>query len=406
MKPIILLKKEFNKFLSIDLNKYIICSLILSIYFSTFLTIIFSILVFLIWIISNQFTLSLNCLKQNPVILYGLLLLSYLAISILYSSATWHQSIIGLSKYRELLLLFILPAFFQSKLIRIKAWQTIVAASIITLLGSYSIYFGFFDYIQPDDPSIKNRITHSLLISFFAFYCLHKFTLQEKYKIVYCILFILSTYNLFFIVAGRTGQLNFILLMLLFCIQKLNKTKIVVALIILFVFLMSFMYFSDKAVRIIEGISETRNYLQSDVGETNTSMGLRLSFWKNALKMIADKPLFGHGTGSYVNHYGETIAQRGNPHNEFLMITVQLGLTGLLLFLAFLYSQYKHSLQLENENKFFAQGLLLSLISNSFFNSSFLDFTEGHWFAVMIALCSLTSPQLEKWPIKNLNSTL
>ncbi len=69
------------------------------------------------------------------------------------------------------------------------------------------------------------------------------------------------------------------------------------------------------------------------------------------------------------------------------MISVQLGLLGLLIYLGFLASQYYYAKKLPNKEKWLAQGVLLSLIVTSLFNSPLLDHAEGHWFASMIALC-------------------
>jgi O-antigen ligase len=179
--------------------------------------------------------------------------------------------------------------------------------------------------------------------------------------------------------------------MLLFSIQRLNRKNALFFLASGIIFLTVFINFSDKSARIYEGISESQNYLQLGKGGNDTSIGLRLSFWKNSLEIISETPWFGHGTGSYPVEYQRVIekteALAANPHNEYLMITVQLGILGLLLFLAFLYSQYHYSIKLKNQDKWMAQGVLLSLMVNSLFNSSFIDFTEGYWFTVMISLC-------------------
>jgi len=42
---------------------------------------------------------------------------------------------------------------------------------------------------------------------------------------------------------------------------------------------------------------------------------------------------------------------------------------------------------LPNKEKWLAQGVLLSLIVTSLFNSPLMDHAEGHWFTTMIALC-------------------
>jgi len=106
---------------------------------------------------------------------------------------------------------------------------------------------------------------------------------------------------------------------------------------------------------------------------------------------MAEKPLLGHGTGSFSKEYKRLVPDERfkstNPHNEFFMIGVQLGLVGLFIYSGFLGSQFYYAKKLPDKEKWLAQGLLLSLIITSIFNSPILDHTEGHWFATMIALC-------------------
>ena len=149
--------------------------------------------------------------------------------------------------------------------------------------------------------------------------------------------------------------------------------------------------FSDKSNRMNEAVTSTQAYLKPVPEQTESSMGLRYTYWKNSLKLIAEKPLVGHGTGSFSKEYRRIVKEdwmaSKNPHNEFFMIGVQLGLLGLIIYLGFLASQYYYAKKLQNENKWLAQGLLLSLIITSIFNSPLMDHNEGHWFATMIALC-------------------
>ncbi|MGR9088441.1 MAG: O-antigen ligase family protein, partial [Gammaproteobacteria bacterium] len=57
-------------------------------------------------------------------------------------------------------------------------------------------------------------------------------------------------------------------------------------------------------------------------------------------------------------------------------------------YLGFLISQFYESRRLPMREKWLLQGLLAALVITSLFNSPFYDHTEGHWFAVMIALLS------------------
>ena len=61
--------------------------------------------------------------------------------------------------------------------------------------------------------------------------------------------------------------------------------------------------------------------------------GARLVFWREALRLSGDSPVIGHGVGSWpviVEHK----ALRGYPHNLFLEVLFELGITGFLLLLA------------------------------------------------------------------------
>ena len=68
----------------------------------------------------------------------------------------------------------------------------------------------------------------------------------------------------------------------------------------------------------------------------------RVIFWENAVKLIADHPLFGVGQGSYENEYMRyrkadyflilnPAARSNHPHNHLLFMAGSWGLTGLVL---------------------------------------------------------------------------
>ena len=129
-------------------------------------------------------------------------------------------------------------------------------------------------------------------------------------------------------------------------------------------FLVLFLSFSDKASRITEGFANTQAFLQPKPEQTESSMGQRYTFWKYSLKLIAEKPLLGHGTGSFAKEYqriaiGEQFITE-NPHNEFLMIGVQLGLLGAAgVSWGFLQASFIVPGKLPDNEKWLAQGLLV-----------------------------------------------
>jgi O-antigen ligase len=72
----------------------------------------------------------------------------------------------------------------------------------------------------------------------------------------------------------------------------------------------------------------------------------RLEFWKAAIGIIRENPALGVGTGDVKNAFAVQYDKMNSPlakefrlrsHNQFLAITVALGLTGLIVFLVSLF---------------------------------------------------------------------
>jgi O-antigen ligase len=365
-------------------------------YFSTSLSTIMSIIIGVLWLLTAQYKGLPNILRQCPVAAWSLALFVFFIIGLAYSSAAQNDGLSMLKKYRELIFIPVLIPLLRQERHRKWAWKAFILMSLLTLMGSFLMEIGILGSEKQHDPSIKSRITHSIFIAFFAFFCLHRILDDTTFRWAFIALFCVSLGDLFFVVQGRTGQLIIIGLILLFTFQRLGNIGRLVTLAIIILSLALFISSSEKANRILEGVDNTQAYLKPAPKQKLSSMGLRYSFWNNSLKLIAEKPLFGHGTGSFSKEYQRiAVGERrmtNNPHNEFLMVAVQLGLVGLLLYCGFFFSQYQGAMALPGADKWLAQGLLLSLVITSLFNTPFLDHTEGHWFAVMIALCFAAAP--------------
>lgn len=371
---------------------YAVLLLILTLPFSTAIAQISTALIAILWLVSGQYKTLPNILLNNPAYLFAFLLFIWLFFGISYSSVPFESAFPIFAKYRKLLLLIIIIPFVVETRFRQRALLAFVTASTITLIGSYAIHFDLIPSPSQthESPTFKSSITHSVFIGFFAFYCLHRMADGHRYLVVWCGLFLLSVHNLFFLVPGRSGQLLFILLIWLFSLQRFNFRGTLLSLLLTTLFISLFFLYSEQAKRFIDGALNSYAFFQNNEQLLPTSMGYRLTFWKYALSLLAERPWFGFGTGGYAREYTSLAPQTGfileNAHNEYLMIAIQLGVTGLILFLFFLIALYRHSLKLAEPTRWLAQGVLLALAINSLFNSSLLDHPEGHWFVLLIAL--------------------
>ncbi len=94
-------------------------------------------------------------------------------------------------------------------------------------------------------------------------------------------------------------------------------------------------------VAVVAGHNMMMERLVSIVNPTDSSSLLRLAMWESTLMMIADKPLFGIGWGAYWLVYPEYDFFLNDPattiyhaHNMYLHIAAEIGIPGLLAFLA------------------------------------------------------------------------
>ncbi|MCX7097391.1 MAG: O-antigen ligase family protein [Methylococcales bacterium] len=379
------------RFCLLDYGLYVAVLLVMAIYLSTSLAIILSSLLCFMWLLAGEFKALPDVVLKNPVTGWALLLFLWFILGLSYTSVSYDVALSMVMKYRELFFIPVFTAFLSATKAQTWVWRAFIIASLVILAISYLMQAGLIAANNQGAFAFKSRITHSIYISFFAFFCAHKAYQGQSHVKLYWLMALISVYNLFFVVDARTGQLTMLILALLFGFQRFSKNALIIGVLALAVLLGLFLNFSDKAARINRGIVSTQAYLQAHPEKSEFSMGERLTFWKYSAKLIAEKPLLGQGTGSYRQEY-ERIARSehlvsNNPHNEFLMVTVQLGGVGLLIYCCFLGSQLYVAKRLPDQEKWLAQGLLVSLVVTSLFNSPLMDHGEGHWFAMMIALC-------------------
>ena len=200
--------------------------LILSIPFFTSIAIVITGLLLLLWLLSCQFFSLTELLKHNSIVLFSMLLTGYLLIGVMYSSASFEESINIWFKYREFLLVIILIPFLSNNRYRQWTLTAFIIGSIITLAVSYAIEFNFIKRTTYS-ASAKSSITHSILVAYFAFFCAQQaFQKIISYKLFWLLLLLVCLHNLYFVTFGRTGQLIAFLLALLTTVRLRNIERI------------------------------------------------------------------------------------------------------------------------------------------------------------------------------------
>jgi O-antigen ligase len=304
------------------------------------------------------------------------------------------------AKYLDLLFVPIFVSLFRDEQTRSDAMKAFGGALIVTLVVSLPSSLGFL-HGNPVLPSndieyptgFKYSITHSLLVGFgafaFALYARHSASLRSRLAL--CGLALLAIANVLFVVISRTGYLVLAALLLYFFVAEFRWRGLIAA-AALGVVLLGVGFYSSATFqqRVNTAITELRAW-QPDK-PANTSVGLRMEFYRRSLNIVREHPLFGAGTGSFPTAYaatvkGKQIGETVNPHNEYLLIAAQVGLVGLACLLFLFYTQWRLAARLTPLYRDLARGLVIVFALGCLFNSLLLDHTEGLFFAWATGLC-------------------
>jgi O-antigen ligase len=142
-------------------------------------------------------------------------------------------------------------------------------------------------------------------------------------------------------------------------------------------------------------LAETNDEISAyETSNKNTSMGVRIVFYRRSLELLAERPIIGHGVGTVQdefdayarNHTGAAAATAGNPHNEFLLMGIQLGVVGIALFVFLLVQIGRTALELREPARTIVFAYLFAFTIGCFANSLLLNFTEGNLFIFLIGI--------------------
>ncbi|MDD3476819.1 MAG: O-antigen ligase family protein [Sulfurimonas sp.] len=364
-----MLKLISNKFTTtyndITLSKtinYAIILLAFSIPLSKALTSGVEVLIIVLWLFNKNIKEKINIAKRNNLISAIALFLTFSAISLLWSNDTLY-ALNYLKKYWHFLLIPIIYTSFKKEYLHY-IFSAFLTSMFISELISYGIFFELFKYknISPMDPSpFMGHTDYSSYLAFTAFILIYRILSFSSfiYKIPY-ILFLISSVSNLFMNGGRTGQVIFLMSILIIGFLHIkNKAKALVGMFILIVLIFITAYNTSSV------FSKRMDYTLSDINmmvkEDNytNSFSARIALWGIGVKNSMHEPLFGTGIGDEALHSSQDVQSYGlgyfiskkdnfnyvDYHNAFVQYLVQLGIIGFILLLNIFYRLYKLKIQ-------------------------------------------------------------
>ena len=150
--------------------------------------------------------------------------------------------------------------------------------------------------------------------------------------------------------------------------------------------------FSDRVNQVVHEVQSTEQ-----PENVKTSSGWRLNAWQRSIEAFYDRPILGHGLGSWTyaakkaeGDKGNDVfgkGNRSNPHQEYLLWAVEFGLVGILLKIILIYSVFVSSKSNIPQYRNATNATLLCIVLAGLFNSVIFDDLIGDFLLIFLALC-------------------
>ena len=352
------------------------------------------------WLASGNWRGKWDAVRGNGIALAALALFGLLLVGTLYGERDPGDTSLYLSKYLDLLFIPVFAFVMREEPARRRAIYALAAGLAVVLVLSYLLRFGVIPRsdIFAGDASyavvFKTRQTHNLLMALgaFLFARLALAAGTRRLRLIWATLALLAIANATLVVQGATGYLVLGALALYLGYAMRGRQGLAwaigagAALAIALVLVPG--PFQQRVAQIRSEISQW----QPGIPNASSSVGTRLEFYRLTFGIVRDRPLLGSGTGSFPKAYADATRNRAalpsrNPHNEYLLIMVQLGLVGLVALLHLFWTNWRLAPRLASPlEHHLARGLILTMAVGCLFNSWLLDHTEGLLYAWLTGL--------------------
>ncbi|MCX7257335.1 MAG: O-antigen ligase family protein [Polaromonas sp.] len=322
--------------------------------------------------------------------------------SLLWSVAPQAEALGSLAKHGKLIVVILMMLLIRDRreaLYALAAFglgQLFLLASASMLFMHVPVPWATSNMALTNYAVFSSYLDQGIINAVFAALCWHfRFLAPGRFGRQLAVLIaLLALGNVFFVLNGRTGQAVAIALLSIAIMWELPKRSRAIVVLLPFVLALG-LYAGSSKIRERLNLVYTEMQAYSSNQEPVTSSGLRLNFWSKSIQLIGQRPLAGSGVGSWLPEFNrlqhETptenqVSGHGNPHQEYLLWGVQLGIPGILMFLGLLLCMLRDTLKMETPYARAAQSTLLALAVACLFNASLYDAQIGDFFCVLLGL--------------------
>jgi hypothetical protein len=333
----------------------------------------------------------------------------WMTLSLLWTQADDSEWPRALIRHSRILFIPIILYCIRSKEDVLWIVRSMVLGQLVIVVCSYLLWLGFplpfFNPLYPKDFGVvinghleQPIMTTLMVVMVWNF----RQTLWPKIGLgFFYFICALGAFNVFFIMTGRTGFIAMLLAITFGLYQHLkaryNKHMTWVWLLPIIMACALSLLSSRFNQKVFEAVNDIALYSQ---GNDATSQGYRLDYWRQSIKSISESLWVGHGVGSwrheYISHGGNEPNAPTNPHQQFLLWTVEAGLLGLALIIGFYRALYKDAKRLQGPAKEVMLSCFGIVLMVSLFNCPFYGAGIGEFFILIFASMSALARPKER----------
>jgi len=202
--------------------------------------------------------------------------------------------------------------------------------------------------------------------------------------------------NVLFFQDGKTGYLAALTALTLIVMWQIPRRWRLISVLVAPIVLALVAYGSSTKIqsKVALVVNESQTYNAS--GDSVSSSGFRLHAWRRSMQAIAERPWIGHGVGSWTTTVKRLEGAKANdifgsnpssnPHQEYLLWGVELGLGGSVLLLLLLVSLVRDARQFPAPVMRATVSVTAVMAVGCLFNSSLYDALIGDYFCITLGV--------------------
>jgi O-antigen ligase len=387
-------------------NRYLLIVLGFAMAVSVSIGTIVAVVIAILWICSGNFAARIEEIKNNKVAL------AFLAFYLLHIvGLAWTEDLKwGLHMAGKEWKILMLPVLMTA--MKKEDSEYYLTAFIAAMTFAHVV--SYLNILEITKFTVMGHVFYNVLLAVCIYFILDKlvfYKLSKSLLIIYSILFISMSINMF-ITIGRTGQIIYFVSLIIILFQFFeSKIARSISLSILLIPILFFtIYYTSNVFknRIDAVVDEVTTF---KMNRPSKYVNDRITFYINTLNIIKNNLLLGVGTGDFSKEYNKVnqlqtpdVVTTVNPHNNYLLVMAQFGILGLLIFLSIFYFQIRCALatsDLSRHNKLALPIIFMTaMFTDSYLLGHFTSLSFVYFSAFLYKDCN-TFQENRRWHIES-----